>query len=89
MRGHKPDSLQPLNLIDLSQKLGKGNRRFQVFSIRIHILSQKHNLYNAVCHQLSDFIQDILRPAASLSSPHIGNNTVAAEVIAAKHNIDS
>ncbi len=35
------------------------------------------------------FFQDILRISAPLSSPDVGHNTVAAEVIAAKHDVYS
>ena len=87
--GHETDSLQSLNFFYFLQKLCKGNGLFQVLAIGIHILSQQHDLYNAICHQSLDLPDDILRITASLPTTDIRHNTVAAEIIAAEHNIDT
>ena len=87
--GHETDPLQSFDSFYILQKLCKGNGLFQIFTVRIYILSQEHDLYNAVCHQTLDLPDDILRITASLSAADIGDNTIAAEIIAAEHNIDT
>ena len=87
--GHETNPLQSLDSFYILQKLCKGNGLFQIFTVRIYILSQQHDLYNAVCHQTLDLPDDILRITASLSAADIGDNTIATEIIAAEHNIDT
>ena len=41
------------------------------------------------CDQFLDLADDILRLPAPLPAPHIRNDTVAAEIVAAKHDIDA
>ena len=89
MRSHKTDPLQSLDLIHLLQKLRKGDRMLQILSIRIDILSQQHNFNNTICHQLFDLLNDLLRFPAALPSPDIWHDTIAAEVVAAKHNVNT
>ena len=62
---------------------------FQCLSIGINILSQKHNFRYTVSYQTLDLFYDRLRFATLLSSSYIWYNTVTAEIIAAKHNIDT
>ena len=62
---------------------------FQCLSIGINVLSQKHNFRYTVSHQTLDLFYDRLRFATLLSSSYIWYNTVTAEIIAAKHNIDT
>ena len=87
MRRHKPNPLQSLNLLYHLQKLRKGDRLFQIFSVRIHILPKQHDLNYPVCHQTFNLPDNILRLPAPLPAPHIRHNTIAAEVVAAKHDI--
>ena len=89
MRGHKPDPPQSFNLLYFLKKLGKSHRLFQIFSIRIYILSQKHDFHHSICHQTFNLPDNIPWIPAPLSSSYIGNNTIAAEIIAAKHNVDT
>src|SRR5699024_682547 len=84
-----PDPLQPLDLLYLLEKLSKGHRFFQIFSIRIYILSQKHDFHNSICHQTFNLPDNILWIPAPFSSSYIRNNAIAAEIIAAKHNVDT
>ena len=44
---------------------------------------------HALGDQLPYLPQYLLRFPAALPSPHIGNNAVAAEIVAAKHNVDT
>ena len=87
MRGHKTNPPYAFNLFNLLQKLRKGNLLIQIFPIRVDILSKQHNLCNAVLRQTPDFVQNILYLTAAFPAAYIGNNTIAAEIIAAKHNI--
>lgn len=52
---HKPNHEFAWDIVDFLQELCKCQRLFQVFSVGIHILSQQHDLFVAVCHQLADF----------------------------------
>ena len=86
---HETDALQSLNLINLAEKLGKCHRLLQVLSVGVDVLSQQHDLHNAVCYQSLDLIDDILRLSAALPSAHVRHDAVAAEVVAAKHDVDT
>ena len=87
MRGHEPNPFQSIDLFYHRQKLRKGHRVFQSFSIGIHVLTKKHDFHHTVSHQLFDFVDDSLRLPASFSSANIGNDAIAAEVVAAEHDI--
>ena len=87
MRSHKTDALQSFHFFQHGKKLGKGHWIFQSFSVGIYILSQKHYFGNSVCHKTFHFLYNGFRFPASLSSSNIRHNTVATEVIAAKHDI--
>ena len=87
MGSHKTNTLQSFHLFQHSEKLGKGHWIFQSFSVGVYILSQKHYLGNSVRHKSFHFLYNGLRFTASLSSSYIRHNTVAAEVVAAKHDI--
>ena len=84
---HKTDPLKPVDLLDLLQELRKGYRMFQRLSVGVDVLSQKHDFHDPVRHQTFDLTDDGLRITAPLPSPDIRNDAVAAEVIAAEHNI--
>ncbi len=88
MGSHKTDALDAVNLCRLPQKLRKGDGHFQIFSVGVYILSKKHDLHHAVRRQFLNLPQDILRLAASLPPPHIGDNAVAAKIVAAKHDVN-
>ena len=87
MRSHKTDAIQSIDLFDFLQKLGKAHRLFQVFSVRIDVLPKQHDFLYSVCHEHSDLPDDIFRLSAAFPSTYIRNDAVAAEIIAAKHNI--
>ena len=59
----------------------------QRLTIRVNILSQKHYFCHTICNQCFDFFHDCFRLAALLSSSYIRHDAIAAEIIAAKHNI--
>ena len=48
---------------------------------------KEHDLYHSVLHKPPDFLQDIFRFPAAFPPPHIRNDTVAAEIVTAVHNI--
>ena len=89
MRGHEADTLQSFDLLNLLQQFCKGHRLLQILSIRIDILPQQHDFHHTVFYKSFNLTDDILRFPASLPAAHIGYNTVAAEIIAAKHNINA
>ncbi len=88
MRSHEADALNPVHFIHLAQQFGKAHRMLQTTAIGIDILPKEHDFLYAVCRHLSDFRQDILRPAAALTPAHIRHDAVAAEIVAAKHDVD-
>ena len=89
MRSHKPDPFQSLNLFNLLQKLCKSNWLIQILSIRIDILSKQHNFHNTIRHKVLNFTDDLPRLSASLPASYIRHDAVAAEIVAAKHDVDT
>ena len=89
MGGHETDPLQSRNLIDLSQKLRKCHRMLQILTIGVDILAKQHDFHHAVSHQALDLCDNVLRLSAALPSSYIRNDAVAAEVVAAKHDVDA
>ena len=89
MGSHKADALQSLHLFQHLKKLCKSHRFFQSLTVRVYVLPKKHYLRNTICNQTFHFFYNSLRLTASLTSSYIRNDTVTAEVIAAKHNIDA
>ena len=80
----------PFNLFHIGcRSSAKRDRMFQILSIGVDILSQKHDFHYAVFYQSFNLPDNIFRLSAALPSPHIGHNAVAAEVVAAKHDIDT
>ena len=89
MRCHKTDPANAVNLLHLAEKLRKGHGILQILSIGIDILAQQHDLGHTVRSQLLDFPDNVLRLPAPLPATHIGHNAVAAEIIAAEHDVDA
>ena len=89
MRCHKTNSFQSLDLLNFGKKLCKGHRMFQCLSVRIYILTKQHHFYDAICHEPLDLTDDIFRISAAFTATHIRHDTVATEVVTAKHNIDT
>ena len=87
MRGHKPYSFQTIDLYHLTQELRESDRTRQILPVRIHVLSQQHDFFDSVIHQLTDLFQDLFRLPAALPPPYIRNDTITAEIIAAEHDI--
>ena len=83
---HKPNHEFAWDIVDFLQELCKCQRLFQVFPVGLHILSQQHDLFVAVCHQLAYFPEDLFRVTAAFSATDIRHNAVCAEIVAAKHN---
>ena len=86
---HEADALQPLYLLHLLQKLRKGDGLVQILSIGIHVLAQQHDLHHAVRHQSLYLPDDFPGLPAALPAPHVGHDAVAAEVVAAEHDVDA
>ena len=87
--GHETDALQPFDFINLAQKLGKRHRLLEILSVRVDVLTEQHDLHNAVCNEAFDLCNDFLRLPAALAAAHIRYDTVAAEVVATEHDIDA
>ena len=86
---HKTHTVQPVDLRDLPQELGKaaGLVLRQPLPVGIDILSQQHDFPHAVPDQIADLTENFLRLPAVLPSSDIGNNAVRAEVVAAVHDV--
>ena len=89
MGSHESDPLQAFDLLHFLQKLRKGNGVLQILAVGIHILSEQHDLHHTVRHQAFNLPNDILRITAAFPAADIGDNTIAAEIIAAEHDIDT
>ena len=89
MRSHKTDTFQAFYVFQHFQKLCKCYRMFQRLTVRVYILSQKHNLRHPISNQTFYFFDNCLRLTAAFTSTYIRNDTVTAEIIAAKHDIDT
>ena len=61
----------------------------QILSIRVYILSQQHDFHNPIFDQCFDLPYNILCFPAAFPATYIRYNTVAAEIVAAEHNVDS
>ena len=85
---HKTDALNPLYLLHFPQKSGKSDRTFSI-PVRIDVLAQKHHFHHAFRCKLPNLPQNLFRLPAALPPSHIGHNAVAAEIVAAKHNVDT
>ena len=89
MGRHEANPPQALYLLDLLQKLCKGNGILQILTVRINVLPKQHHFHYAIRHQMLNFLYDFFRITAPFPPPHIWHDTVAAEIIASEHNIDS
>ena len=89
MRGHKADPPDPVHFAHFFEKLRKTDRVPESFAIGVDILSKQHDLCHAVCGQSLDLPYDLARIPAPLSAADIGNDAVAAEIVAAEHDIDA
>ena len=87
MGGHEADPLQALYPADLLQKLRKAAGLLQVLAVGVDILAQQHNLHDSVGRQTLTLPQDLDGSAASLPSPHIGDDAVAAEIVASEGDV--
>ena len=52
--GHETDAFQPFDFINLAQKLGKRHRLLEILSVRVDVLTEQHDLHNAVCNEAFD-----------------------------------
>ena len=86
---HEPDALDFIDFFYFLQKLCEGNFIFQVFTVGVDVLTKQHNFYYTICHKTFDLTHDCFWITAPLSSSYVWHNAVAAEIIAAKHDIDT
>ena len=89
MRSHEADPLKSLDLFHSSQEFRKCDWLFQVLSVGVDVLSQKHDFHDTVSYKTLDLLDNIFRLSASLASAHIRHDAVAAEVVAAEHDVDT
>ena len=89
MRCHETDPFQTVDLFNLFQKFCKCHGLLQILTIRVYILSQQHDFHNPIFDQGFNLPYNILCFTAAFPATYIWYNTVAAEIIAAEHNVDS
>ena len=56
-------------------------------AVRINVLPEQHNFFVASADKSQHFIKYIFRGTASFPTPRIWNNTIAAEIVAAIHDV--
>ena len=83
---HKADQVVAVDLVQLPQKVRKVPGLRQVLSVGVHVLAQQGDLLEALRRQLADLLHDLLRGAAALPAPDIGDDAVGAEVVAPIHD---
>ena len=86
--GHKAQAVVPIDRPYFPQKRGKIRSVVQIFAVRIDVLPQKRDLFISLRDEFSAFRDDILRFAAALPPPDVGNDAVSTEIVAAVHNVD-
>ncbi len=89
VRCHKADSLDALHFAHHPKKLSKGHTVVVGLAVGIHVLPQEHNFLDAVLCKMPSLLHDIGSLSRALPAAHVGNDTIAAEVVAAVHNIDT
>ena len=86
MGGHEPDEEIPFQRIDAAQKLGKIHPVCLPLAVGIDILPQQGNLLDTFPDQLAGLLHNAVGIAAALPAPHIGDNAVGTEIVAAVHD---
>ena len=89
MGSHETNPLQAFDFLHLFQKLRKAHGILEIFAVGVDVLAQQHDFHHAVCHEGTDLLDDLLRLPAPFPATHIGNDAVAAEIVAAKHDVDA
>jgi len=80
-----PESNEPI------QRLEQSHERADlpgIPAVRIDVLAEEGNLLYPFRDQKRRFVENFSRRAAGLSAPHIGDDTIAAEIVASLHDGD-
>ena len=89
MGGHEPQTEIPFQRTDCPDNVGKVRIRIgqrQILPVGVHILSQQGDVLCPVGNEHFRFGENILHPAAPLSTSDIGDDAVGAEIVAAVHD---
>ena len=86
--GHKAQQVVPRDAVELGQQGGKAAPGPGVPAVGVDVLPQQRDVAVARLHQPAHLVKDRLPAAAALPPPHIGDNAVGAEVVAAVHHRD-
>ena len=86
MRCHEPDALNAVDVVDCFDEVG--NTVSERITVRVDILAEQHDFFDAICRKTLDLTYDLRHHAALLPAPGIRNDTVSAEVIAAESDVD-
>ena len=86
MRRRKPYPFDAFDFAYLFNQRRKIRSVMQRFAVRVHILSEKRHFHDSRIGKSADFIEDVGRRPADLTSAQIRDNAVRAEIIASLHN---
>ena len=86
--GHEAQAKVAVNAVKPREKSGKVYLLRKPLAVRVHVLAQQGYFFIPGLHQSPALAVYIVRLAALLPAPHIGHDTVGAEVVAAVHGRD-
>ena len=83
---HKADQVVAVDLVQLPQQVRKVPGLRQILAVGVDVLAQQGDLLIPLRRQLADLLHDLLRGAAALPAPDVGDDAVRAEVVAPIHD---
>ena len=69
-----------------TQQLGKAGRAIALAAEGVDVLPQKADLADTVLMERTHLVDDALERSVALAATHVGNDAIAAEVVAARHD---
>ena len=88
MGGHEAEGEIPVQLRDLSEQVREVDLHAQILAVGVDVLAQEGEFLIAPAYQVPAFVQNVLRQAAALPAPDVGDDAVGAEIVAAVHDRD-
>ena len=86
MGGGKTDALDAVYVGDQAEQFGKAQFFGAFHAVGVHVLPQEGHLPDTDFRQLANFLQYLAGTPADLPAPHVGNDAVGAEIIAALYD---
>ena len=81
------DPFNPFDVVQAFEQLRKGEV-IRPLVVRVHVLAEENHLPHARGRELFNLLSDIAARSAYLPAAHVGNDAIAAEVVASLHDGD-